>query len=129
MPDAVRTVGRYGIVRELGRGGMAVVYLARQEDLDRLGALKELAAFHAADPDFARRFVRESRLAGSLVHPNVITVFDYFEHDRMPYIAMEYVERGSLRPYVGRMTLAQIGGVLEGLLAGLTHAETHDIVH
>ena len=81
MSELVRTVGRYGILRELGRGGMAVVYLARQEDLDRLVALKELAAFHAADPDFARRFVRESRLAGSLVHPNVITVFDYFEHD------------------------------------------------
>ena len=54
---------------------------------------------------------------------------DYFEHDGTPYIAMEYVERGSLRPYVGRMNLAQIGGVLEGLLAGLTHAEAHGIVH
>ena len=129
MPDLVRTVGRYGILRELGRGGMAVVYLARQVDLDRLVALKELAAFHAADPDFARRFVRESRLAGSLVHPNVITVFDYFEHEGTPYIAMEYVDRGSLRPYVGRMTLAQIGGVLDGLLAGLAEAEQHNIVH
>ena len=108
---------------------MAVVYLARQTDLDRLVALKELAAFHAADADFARRFVRESRLAGSLVHPNVITVFDYFEHAGTPYIAMEYVDRGSLRPYVGRMTLAQIGGVLDGLLAGLAEAEQHNIVH
>jgi serine/threonine protein kinase len=129
MPEVVRTVGRYGIVRELGRGGMAVVYLARQVDLDRDVALKELAAFHASDPDFARRFVRESRLAGSLVHPNVITVFDYFEHEGTPYIAMEYIDRGSLRPYVGRMTLAQIGGVLEGLLAGLAEAEQHQIVH
>ena len=69
------------------------------------------------------------RLAGSLVHPNVITVFDYFEHDGTPYIAMEYVDRGSLRPYVGRMTIAQIGGVLEGVLAGLAEAERHNIVH
>src|SRR5829696_8546933 len=129
MPDLVRTVGRYGIQRELGRGGMAVVHLARQLDLDRLVALKELAAFHAADPAFARRFVRESRLAGSLVHPNVITVFDYFEHEGTPYIAMEYVDRGSLRPYVGHMSLAQIGGVLEGTLAGLAHAEERRIVH
>ena len=129
MPELVRTVGRYGILRELGRGGMAVVYLARQEDLDRLVALKELAAFHAPNADFARRFVRESRLASSLVHPNVITVFDYFEHDGTPYIAMEYVDRGTLRPYVGRMTLPQIGGVLEGLLAGLAEAEQHGIVH
>ena len=63
--------------------------------------------------------MRESQLAGSLVHPNVITVFDFFEHEGTPYIAMEYIDRGSLRPYVGRMTLAQIGGVLEGVLAGL----------
>src|SRR6478672_9688172 len=129
MPEAVRTVGRYGVVRELGRGGMAVVHLARQTDLDRLVALKELAAFHAADPDFVRRFLRESRLAGSLVHPNVVTVFDYFEDSGVPYIAMEYVERGSLRPYVGRMSLAQIGGVLEGVLAGLSEAERLTIVH
>jgi serine/threonine protein kinase len=87
MPELVRTVGRYGIIREIGRGGMGVFYLARQLDLDRLVALKELAALHAADPAFARRFVRESRLAGSLVHPNVVTVFDYFEHGGAPYIA------------------------------------------
>jgi serine/threonine protein kinase len=59
----------------------------------------------------------------------VITVFDYLEHEGTPYIAMEYVDRGSLRPYVGRLTLAQIGGVLEGLLAGLTAAEQLGIVH
>src|ERR687897_2784170 len=108
---------------------VATVHLARQRDLDRLVALKELAAFHAADPSFAQRFVRESRVAGSLSHPNIVTVHDYFEHDGTPYIAMEYVERGSLRPFVGHMSAAQIGGVLEGLLAGLALAEQHGIVH
>ena len=129
MPEVMKTVGRYEILREVGRGGMAMVYLARQTDLDRFVALKELGAFHASDPSFAQRFLRESRVAGSLSHPNVVTVHDYFEHDGTPYIAMEYVERGSLRPYVGRLTMAQIGGVLEGLLAGLTHAEANEIVH
>jgi serine/threonine protein kinase len=129
MPDVMKTVGRYEILREVGRGGMAMVYLARQTDLDRFVALKELGAFHASDPSFAQRFLRESRVAGSLSHPNIVTVHDYFEHDGTPYIAMEYVERGSLRPYVGRLTLAQIGGVLEGLLAGLTNAESQGIVH
>ena len=129
MPEVMKTVGRYEILREVGRGGMAMVYLARQTDLDRFVALKELGAFHASDPSFAQRFLRESRVAGSLSHPNIVTVHDYFEHDGTPYIAMEYIERGSLRPYVSQMTLAQIGGVLEGLLAGLTHAESHDIVH
>ena len=129
MPDVMKTVGRYEILREVGRGGMAMVYLARQTDLDRFVALKELGAFHATDPSFAQRFLRESRVAGSLSHPNIVTVHDYFEHDGTPYIAMEYVERGSLRPHVGRMTMAQICGVLEGLLAGLTNAEQHGIVH
>src|SRR6202008_4662492 len=129
MPDVMKTVGRYEILREVGRGGMAMVYLARQTDLDRFVALKELGAFHASDPSFAQRFLRESRVAGSLSHPNIVTVHDYFEHDGTPYIAMEYVERGSLRPYIGRMTFAQIGGVLEGLLAGLTNAEGQGIVH
>ena len=119
MTEATKTVGRYEMLHEVGRGGMAAVYLARQIDLDRFVALKELGAFHASDPTFAQRFLRESRLAGSLIHPNIVTVFDYFEHDGTPYIAMEYVERGSLRPYVGRLSLAQIGGVLEGILAGL----------
>src|SRR3954470_25074339 len=130
MPDAImKTVGRYEILREVGRGGMAMVYLARQTDLDRFVALKELGAFHASDPSFAQRFLRESRVAGSLSHPNICAVHDYFEHDGTPYIAMEYIERGSLRPYVGSMNFAQIGGVLEGLLAGLTHAEAQGIVH
>ena len=129
MPDVMKTVGRYEILREVGRGGMAMVYLARQTDLDRFVALKELGAFHASDPSFAQRFLRESRVAGSLSHPNICTVHDYFEHDGTPYIAMEYIERGSLRPYVGSMNLAQIGGVLEGLLAGLAHGEQHGIVH
>jgi hypothetical protein len=124
-----RRVGRYEILRELGSGGMATVYLARQDDLDRYVALKQLAALRAQDPDVARRFVRESQLAGGLNHPNIVTVHDFFEFEGTPYIAMEYLERGSLRPWIGRMTLAQIAGVLEGLLAGLAHAEDRHIVH
>jgi hypothetical protein len=124
-----RVVGRYEILREVGRGGMAVVWLARQSDLDRNVALKELAAFRAADPGAIARFLTESRLAGSLNHPNIVTVHDYFEHDGTPYIAMEFFERGSLRQCVDRLTLAQVAGVVDGLLAGLAHAESRGIVH
>ena len=122
-------VGRYEILREIGRGGMAVVYVARQPDLDRQVALKELSRFHAGSAEYAHRFLRESRMAGSLNHPNIVTVYEYFEHATMPYIAMEYVPRGSMRPYMKRLTLAQIAGVLEGVLAGLAHAEAAGIVH
>ncbi|MEO8687794.1 MAG: protein kinase, partial [Solirubrobacteraceae bacterium] len=122
-------IGPYDVVREIGRGGMAVVYLARQPVLGRSVALKELAPFHVRDESLARRFIREARVAGSLNHPNVVTVYDFIEHEGTPYIAMEYLDRGSLRPSVGRMSPAQIGGVLEGLLAALTHAESMKIVH
>jgi hypothetical protein len=122
-----RRVGRYEIVRAIGRGGMATVYLARQRDLERDVALKELAPF--GDPGVARRFLREARLAGSLSHPNIVVVHDYFEQEGVPYIAMEYLPRGSLRPYVGRLPLSQVGGVLLGVLGGLAHAEQSGIVH
>ena len=124
-----RTVGRYGVLRQLGRGGMAVVHLARQTDLDRLVALKELSTFHSADPTFAERFLRESRLAGGLSHPNIVTVHEYFESAGTPYIAMEYVPGGSLRGYLGKLTRRQIIGVLEGILAGLDHAAEQQVVH
>ena len=125
----MRTVGRYEIVREVGRGATALVSLARQADLERWVALKELDAGRAADAAFATRFLREARLAGSLNHPCVVTVYEYFEHDGVPFIAMEYFERGSLRPLVGTLSVAQVGGVASGVLAGLTAAESRGIVH
>jgi hypothetical protein len=124
-----RRVGRYEIVREVGRGGTAVVYLARQSDLDRDVALKELAGLYAADPAFVARFLRESRVAGSLNHPNIVTVHEYFEHEGTAFIAMEYFERGSLRGVVSGLTLPQVAGVLEGVLAGLGHAHARGVVH
>ena len=124
-----RIVGRYRIQETIARGGQAVVYLAEQTDLGRLVALKELGAFGSRDPAFTQRFIRESRVAGSLNHPNIVVVHDYFEHEGIPYIAMEYVAHGSLRSRVGKLALVQIMGVLEGVLAGLAHAAEHGIVH
>jgi serine/threonine protein kinase len=71
-----RKVGRYEVIRQIGRGGMAVVYLARQPDLDRSVAIKELSSFHLGSPESPERFVRESRPAGSLSHPNIVTVHE-----------------------------------------------------
>jgi serine/threonine protein kinase len=128
--NSVKIVGRYELLDPIGYGGMAVVYLARQTDLDRLVALKELRMFAAPDePGLAERFLREARMSGKMSHPNIVTVHEYFKHGSTPYIAMEYLQRGSLRPWVDRMTLAQIAGVLEGVLAALDHAESYGIVH
>ena len=80
-------VGRYEVLREIGRGGMATVHLARQLDLDRLVALKRLDGLADEDDARVRRFVREARLAASLSHPNIVTVHDAFEADGVPYSA------------------------------------------
>lgn len=129
MPEVLRTAGRYELLRQVGHGGMAVVYLARQTDLDRFVALKELRLVASPDQTMAHRFLREARTSALLSHPNIVTVHEHFEFEGTPYIAMEYFDRGSLRPYVGRMTVPQIMGVLEGLLAGLDHATHHGVVH
>jgi tRNA A-37 threonylcarbamoyl transferase component Bud32 len=121
-------VGNYEIVRMLARGGMAVVYLVRQPALDREVVLKRLD-LESDDPTLARRFVGEARLAATLVHPNIVTLFDFFEDDGVPYIAMEYVAGGSLRGLIGRLRPAQLFGVVEGILAGLSHAEQREIAH
>ena len=107
---------------------MAVVYLVHQPALDRDVVLKRLD-LEGRDPALAQRFVREARLAATLDHPNVVTLFDFFEHDGVPYIAMEYVAGGSLRGLVGRLELPQVCGVVEGVLAGLQHAEAQRIAH
>jgi hypothetical protein len=125
----VTRVGRFEILSEIGRGGMARVHLARQLDLDRFVALKELGSLQREDAEMVGRFLRESRVAGALNHPSIVTVFDYFEDGGVQYIAMEYVPRGSLRPWVGRLEPAQIGGVLENVLAGLAHAHSANVVH
>ena len=108
---------------------MAIVHLARQADLERAVALKELAGLWATDPTATTRFLREARLGGSLNHPNIVTVHEYFEHGGVPYIAMEFLARGSLRPLVGTLSDPQVVGVLDGILAGLGHADEHGIVH
>ena len=105
------------------------MHLARQPALDREVALKELHSAHVRDAAFAHRFLNESRVAGALNHPSVVSVIEYFEHEGVPFIAMEYLERGSLRPLVGQLTLAQVAGVLDSVLGGLAEAAAQGIVH
>ena len=104
---SAQRIGSYEIIRMLARGGMAVVYLVRQPALDREVVLKRLD-LESDDPTMAQRFVGEARLAATLDHPNVVTLFDFFEHDGVPYIAMEYVAGGSLRSLAGTLELPQI---------------------
>ncbi len=129
MRQVKRTVGRYEILGELGRGGMAIVHLANDMRLGRNVALKELRVHRADEPELVERFEREARMAASLNHANVVTVHDFIEDDGRNYIVMELVEGGSLRPRVQKATLAQVLGVVEGMLAGLGYAHERGFVH
>lgn len=87
----------YKILSELGRGGIATVYLAVQESLDRQVALKVMSPLLAMEPDYAERFIREGRTVAQLSHPNIITVYDIGLQKHQLFIAMEYIPGGNMR--------------------------------
>jgi hypothetical protein len=113
----------YRIERELGRGGMAVVYAAWHEKLERRVALKVLAAHLAGQAEFRTRFLREARIAARLNHPNLVRTYDIDEHDGLPSIVMELLPGGTLvGGSLSREEAAQVA-------AGLAHAHEQGIVH
>ena len=117
------TETRYQLERELGRGGMAVVYAARDVAMQRRVALKVLAAHLAGDDAFRARFLREARIAGSLSHPNLVRVYDIDEYDGQPCIVMELLEGGTLED--GNLTPAEAARVADGL----AYAHARGVVH
>ena len=114
---------------EVGRGGTSIAYKARDTDLDELVVLKELTGAAARDAVTRERFVRSARLATTFEHPNVVGVRDVFVWEGAPYVAMEYAERGSVRPWLRNLTPTQFAGVFEGVLAGLGYVAGRGIVH
>ena len=129
MAEVLGQIDRYELVREIGRGGMATVFLARQTGLKRLVALKRLNGVQLGDGNLAERFARESQLTAQLAHERIVTVHDYFEVDGTPFIAMEYLPGGSLRPHVKRLTHDQALALLDDILEGLRCAEANSVVH
>jgi len=111
---------------------MAVVYLARDDELERPVAIKVLAGHLANDPVFRDRFIREARLAAGLSHPNVVQIYDAGEDDGHPYIVMEYVDGLSLADELDleeRLDPARIVDVGVQVCAGLEHAHATGLVH
>src|ERR671921_2555940 len=84
--------GRYEIVRRIARGGMAEVFLARDQLLDRPVALKILFPELSTDRSFVERFRREAQAAANLTHPNIVSIYDWGEEDGTYFIVMEYVD-------------------------------------
>jgi serine/threonine protein kinase len=126
-------VGKYQIVRPLGRGAMGMVYLAHDTVLERDVALKVMASQIGDDPLVQERFAREARAVAKMTHPNVVTVFDLGNHvDGSPYIAMELLRGQDLAKAMRTpppMPLTQKVSITLQVLAGLAHAHQAGIIH
>jgi len=128
-----KKLGKYNVLGEIGRGGMAVVYRARQESLDRIVAIKELDLSRSSqDPRALERFQQEARASASLIHPSIITVHDFWERSQKAYIAMEFVDGLELKEALG--VLGPVGPVTATRIAislchALGYAHEKGIIH
>ena len=119
------------ILECLGRGGMGVVYKARQKALNRFVALKILAPERSTDPGFAERFTAEARTLASLNHPNIVTIHDFGESGGFYHLVMEYVDGVNLRQAMtaGRFTPEQALAIVPPVCEALQYAHDHGVVH
>ena len=123
---------RYEIIRSIGEGGMANVYLGHDIILDRNVAIKVLRGDLSNDEKFVRRFQREALSASSLAHPNIVEMYDVGEDDGTYYIVMEYVEGKTLKQLLkkrGSLTLSEAIDIMSQLTDGMAHAHNSYIIH
>jgi serine/threonine protein kinase len=120
----------FDVKRTIGRGGMATVYLAIQQSLEREVVLKTLDTTHDESGDFFERFLKEGRIIASLRHPHIVTIFDIGTADDVVYIAMEYVDGGDLRAKIENR-LAPVRGLdlVSKIGQALAYAHKNDIIH
>lgn len=126
-------IERYQIVRELGRGGMAVVYRATDSMLDRNVAIKIILS-EGSSPEktekMLKRFNRESRFLAGLSHPNIVKVLDFGEYESTPYLVMEFISGGALRSRMGKpIPYAQAAAQLVPIARALHYAHQQKIIH
>lgn len=123
---------RYEIIRSIGEGGMANVYLGYDTILDRNVAIKVLRGDLSNDEKFVRRFQREALSASSLAHPNIVEMYDVGEDDGIYYIVMEYIEGKTLKQLLkkrGSLTLSEAIDIMLQMTDGMTHAHDSYIIH
>src|SRR5216683_448704 len=126
-----RRVASYTLLEPIGHGGMAVVYRARQDSLDRTVAVKILSEHLAASTEFLERFQREARTAANLRHPNVITVFDFGQDERgVPYLVLEYIDGPTLADLMDTgLDDSRVPDLLDQIAAGLDYAHARGVIH
>ena len=120
----------YRLQSKIGRGGMANVYLAVQESVDRPVAIKVMNPVLAADPTFSQRFVREAKLMAQLSHPHIVPVFDVGAHGTLHYMTMEHLSGGTLKQRLqNSLDDHDIERIIAEIAAALDYAGEQDIIH
>lgn len=126
------TLSRFEIISELGRGGMAVVYKARQTDLDRIVALKILPPEMTHDSSYIARFRQEARSAARLEHPHIMPVYEVGEANGLHYIAMKFIQGRTLKDLVqaeGALSVQHAAQILAQVGEALDHAHRQGVIH
>ncbi|MGM9920538.1 MAG: Stk1 family PASTA domain-containing Ser/Thr kinase, partial [Bhargavaea sp.] len=127
-----RISGRYEVLGLLGGGGMSTVYLAQDIILDRPVAIKVLRQDFSDEDELRKRFQREALSATSLVHPNIVNIYDVGEDGDLQYLVMEYVEGQTLKEYIkdhAPLAPAEAVEIMKQLCSGITAAHLHGIIH
>lgn len=126
-----KRLGPYTVVEPLGEGGMAAVYKAYQPAMDRFVALKILPRQYADDPDFVARFSQEARVIAKLEHQNILPVFDFGETEGYAYIAMRFVDTGTLADYLQGepLPIGQVCRIITQVGEALDYAHARGVIH
>jgi serine/threonine-protein kinase len=126
-----KKIGRYEIRSELGRGGMATVYLAYDPVLEREVALKVLPTYFAHEPEFSARFAREAKTVAALEHNAIVSMYDYGEDGEWPYFVMQLMKGGSLKEKIeqGPLSMAEAAKILKRIGSALDRAHSRNLIH
>lgn len=124
-------VGRYEVMQELGQGGMAIVYLARDPYIKRQVAVKLLPRQFTFDPEFRGRFQREAEVIAALEHGSIVPVYDFGEHEDQPFIVMRYMSGGTLEDRLinGPLAISEIVTVFEHVGTAIDYAHSLGVIH
>ncbi len=127
-----KKIGKYDVLDVIGKGGMGIVYRAKDPFLDRMVAIKIMTISSADSSEFLPRFLREAKATAQLQHPNIVTVFELGEHEGSPYIAMQYLEGASLAAILRskqELPLLQKIDIIVQTCHGLAYAHQKGIIH
>jgi serine/threonine protein kinase len=126
-----RTLGQFEILEEIGRGGMATVYRARQKTINRVVAVKVLPRALLHDPGFYERFTREVDVIAHLEHPHILPIYDFGEMEGVPYIAMRFLGGGTMSQMIrrGQVPLEALVKPFGQIAQALDHAHHQGIIH